>query len=118
MAENNKLVKTSGRKVTLKYNSPYVEPEVLISDPYAHILPQYRHLYENYTGGPGGASAGRIPMTREERFLSEFADCLPIEKRPGMQRGGVKGTLAEIQAYGYLQCGNGLTLWQNWLRYG
>ena len=108
---SNKLVKISGRKVTLVYKDPnefqWQEDSMKRGD----------YVQPVYSGGSpfsGNASfdAYRKTMTKEERFVSDYMDCFPLDKQNKL-----KGTLSEIQAYGDLRCKNGMTIWQNWQRY-
>jgi hypothetical protein len=112
---SNKLVKISGRKVTLIYNDPnafYFTGED--ADPMAHgtnrdCLAGYGVIF--YNGGKKMDDWYKS-LSKTERFVLDHKSCFPLEKQPVL-----KGTLAEIQAYGYLPCVNGMTIWQNWLRY-
>lgn len=112
---SNKLVKISGRKVTLVYDDPNAfQYTGRPSDPMANdsdrdCLSGFGMVF--YNGG-GKMDDWRKSLSKTERFVLDHKSCFPFKKQSSL-----KGTLSEIQTYGHLPCKNGMTIWQNWQRY-
>lgn len=100
---SGRLVKITGRKVQLKKIEPTPSYELNDGISTQSYIVSVASSMSHWTR----------TLSKEERFVNEFRDCFPFEKQ-----GRLPGTLATIQAYAYLRCSNGLTLWQNWKRYG
>lgn len=106
----NKLVKTSGRKVKVVYHDPRANQYSGGSSAPSANPGTTTNAWWHLNGG--ALSQYFLSMPKEERFLMQYQSCLPFDKQ-----GRAPMTLATIQAYAYLKCSNGLTLWQNWLRF-